>query len=386
MIALAPWQSLLDAIGWVLAQIYDLIPNYGLSIIILTIVIRLLLLPLGIKQIKSMQHMQAIQPKLKELQKKHKGNKQKIQEEQMRLYKEAGVNPLGGCLPLLLQFPILIAMYSVLRAPVPNADYNPDAPAGSPESVEYVNNHLPTDSQLYADLTQHNQSGEMFGFMNLQCSLLQAGSQVEVPNRAGEPSGEIIDCGDARFPDVIPYVVLLLLMIGSTFYQQQQMQKASPPGSQTSQQQAIMRVMPLMFAFFGLSFPAGLVLYWTTSNIFQIGQQYALLRAGHIGPDALEKRIEEQRARAAARGGEPEKEGFMQRLMAKAESAQEQRDVQTGKKPPPRKKPASGGSRSAGSKPTGQKPTSQKPTNKKPPGKGPAPGNQLGKPTDEDQR
>jgi YidC/Oxa1 family membrane protein insertase len=374
MIALGPWQTLLDGIGWVLAQIYDVIPNYGLSIIVLTVVIRLLLLPLGIKQIKSMQHMQAIQPKLKELQKKHKGNKQKIQEEQMRLYKEAGVNPLGGCLPLLLQFPILIAMYSVLRAPVPNADYDPAAPAGTPESVQYVNNHLPTDSQLYADLTEHNQGGEMFGFMNLQCSLLQAGSQVDVPNSAGEPSGDIIDCGDSRFPDVIPYVLLLLVMIGSTFYQQQQMQKASPPGSQTSQQQAIMRVMPLMFAFFGLSFPAGLVLYWTTSNLFQIGQQYALLRAGHIGPDALERRIEEQKARAAAQSDQPQKEGIMQRMMAKAEEAQKQRETQTGKKPssskkpPPSKKPAQGGT---------------KPTKKPPTGKGPAPGNQLGKGKDQ---
>lgn len=369
MIAFGPWQTLLDAIGWVLAQIYSVVPNYGLSIIILTLVIKLLLLPLGIKQIKSMQHMQAIQPKLKELQKKHKGNKQKIQEEQMRLYKEAGVNPLGGCLPLLLQFPILIAMYSVLRAPVPNADYDPAAAPGTPESVQYTNNHLPTDSSLYSDLTTHNQSGGMFAFMNLQCSLVQAGSQVEVPNSAGEPSGEVIDCGEARFPDVIPYVLLLVIMVGSTYYQQQQMQKASPPGSQSSQQQAIMRVMPLMFAFFGLSFPAGLVLYWTTSNLFQIGQQWFLLRAGHIGPDALEKRIEEQRARAAAKGDQPQKEGFMQRLMSKAEEAQQQREIQ-GALP----------QKSSSGKPAKGKPSAQKkpPAQKKPaPGKGPAPGNQL---------
>jgi YidC/Oxa1 family membrane protein insertase len=366
VIAFAPWQMLLDAIGWVLAQIYSVIPNYGLSIIILTLVIKLLLLPLGIKQIKSMQHMQAIQPKLKELQKKHKGNKQKIQEEQMRLYKEAGVNPLGGCLPLLLQFPILIAMYSVLRAPVPNADFDPAAAPGTPESVQYTNNHLPTDSTLYADLTTHNQSGEMFAFMNLQCSLIQAGSQVEVPNSAGEPSGEVIDCGDSRFPDVIPYVLLLVIMIGSTYYQQQQMQKASPPGSQSSQQQAIMRVMPLMFAFFGLSFPAGLVLYWTTSNLFQIGQQWFLLRAGHIGPDALEKRIEEQKARAAAKADQPQKEGLMQRLMSKAEEAQQQRESRGG----------------GPAKPTSGKQSQGRPAPKKKPpgGKGPAPGNQLNRP------
>ena len=76
-----------------------------------------MLFPLGVKQIKSMQHMQAIQPKIKDIQQKYKGNKQKAQEETMKLYKEAGVNPLGGCLPVLAQFPILIAMYAVIRAP-----------------------------------------------------------------------------------------------------------------------------------------------------------------------------------------------------------------------------------------------------------------------------
>ena len=111
------FQYLLDGLGWVLARIYDVIPNYGVSIVVLTLLIRFLLFPLGMKQIKSMQHMQAIQPKIKEIQKKYKDNKQKVQEETMKLYKEAGVNPLGGCLPVLAQFPILISMYAVIRAP-----------------------------------------------------------------------------------------------------------------------------------------------------------------------------------------------------------------------------------------------------------------------------
>ena len=117
---IGPFQALLDAIGWLLAWLYDLTGNFGFAIIILTVVFRVVLLPLGIKQIKSMQAMQALQPKIKEIQKKYKGNKQKVQEQTMKLYQEYGVNPLGGCLPLLLQFPILIAMYSVIRAPVPS--------------------------------------------------------------------------------------------------------------------------------------------------------------------------------------------------------------------------------------------------------------------------
>ena len=122
---IAPFQWLLDAIGWVLAWLYDLVGNFGIAIIILTIVFRIVLLPLGIKQIKSMQAMQALQPKIKEIQKRFKGNKQKIQEQTMKLYQEYGVNPLGGCLPLLLQFPILIAMYPRSARPSPTRRTTP---------------------------------------------------------------------------------------------------------------------------------------------------------------------------------------------------------------------------------------------------------------------
>jgi len=344
-----PWQVLLDGLGSVLAWIYDLVPNYGVTIILLTILIRLVLLPLGIKQIKSMQAMQAIQPKVKELQKKFKGNKQRQQEETMKLYREAGVNPLGGCLPLLLQFPILIAMYSILRAPQPNAVYDP---VDNPDVPVFVNNHLPLESELYADVTNDRNMG--FLFMNLQCSLLQAGTEAEVPNSRNQPSGIHHDCGDARFPDAIPYGVLLAVMIGSTLISQRQMQKASPPGAASQQQQLLLKVMPVMFGVFGLQFPAGLVLYWTVSNLFQMGQQTFLLRAGHIGPQALERRIAENKAKASS---EPQSQrtGLMARMMERAEEAQKQR-TQSGrggsarnapKKPPPKgkRRPSGGSSR-----------------------------------------
>ena len=112
------FQGILDSIGWILAQIFAVVGNYGLAIIVLTILVRVVLLPLGIKQIRSMHNMQSLQPKIKALQAKYKGNKQKQQEEIMKLYRESGVNPLSGCWPVLLQFPILIRMYAVLRPPV----------------------------------------------------------------------------------------------------------------------------------------------------------------------------------------------------------------------------------------------------------------------------
>jgi YidC/Oxa1 family membrane protein insertase len=305
------------------------------SIIVLTLLIRLLLLPLGIKQIKSMQAMQAIQPKVKELQRKYKGNKAKAQEETMKLYREAGVNPLGGCLPLLLQFPILIAMYSVL-APAPYQPVTVQGQAGYELSGKV---HLPPDSAIFEAIVTH-QEGQ-FLLMNLQCSLLQAGTQATLREEGGDPvqpgvqlymdgrpvdgfvSRPALDCGETRFPAAVPYAILLAVMIGTTFYSQRQMQKASPATAQSQQQQVLLRVMPVMFGVFGLNFAAGLVLYWTMSNAIQIGQQAALLKAGHIGPDAMERRMAEARERAKSGGT---RQGFMQRMQERAEAAQKERE------------------------------------------------------------
>ncbi|MDH5223752.1 MAG: YidC/Oxa1 family membrane protein insertase [Actinomycetota bacterium] len=363
------FQVLLDSIGWILAWLYDVIPNYGVAIIVLTLLLRFLLFPLGMKQIKSMQAMQALQPKIKEIQKKYKGNKAKAQEETMRLYKEAGVNPLGGCLPVLAQFPLLIAMYAVIRAP----GYEPVTIDNQPAYM-ITNNHLPTDSALFASVVTHQGTG--FVGLNLQCSASQAGSvqnstikdsegeavkpgvQLVGSNRQALDSFEskpVIPCGTDGLTSKIGYVLLLGLMIGTSFYQTLQTQRASPQGAASSQQQMILRVMPLFFGFIGFSFPAGLVLYWTVSNLFMIGQQTLLLRAGHIGPDALDRRMAEQKAKMAAETDKPKKKGLIAGMMERAEEEQKRREAEAKKKPasgsrgsPPqrrKKKPGSGGKR-----------------------------------------
>jgi YidC/Oxa1 family membrane protein insertase len=362
LVANVLWQGLLNALGSVLAWIYDIIPNYGIAIIVLTLAIRLLLLPLGIKQIKSMQHMQALQPKLKELQKKYKNNRQKQQEEQMKLYKEAGVNPLGGCLPMLLTLPFLFAMYAVIRPPTLTPSQDPL----HKNAFVVANNHLPQDSALFQNVLTHQNTD--FLFLNLQCNLVGAGTQVPIKYKdpadgqvkqlpgQGNPTqptpaqilgkdGTVLpftaqtrgtlDCGHTRFPDMIPYILLLAIMVGSTFFQTWQMQRASPKDSQSSQQQAITRVMPLMFAFFGLQFPAGLVLYWTVSNGLQVAQQTYLLHAGHIGPEALERRMAEQNAKAA---NATPKRGVMSWMTERAQAIQKQRDQ------PPKPRPKGDGS------------------------------------------
>jgi len=276
MIAVQIWQSILNALGSVLAWLYSIIPSYGIDIIILTIMIRLLLLPLGVKQIRSMQATQALQPKLKALQQKYKNDKQRLYQETQNLYKEYGYNPLSGCLPLLLQLPVLIALFAVLRT---QGGYIAQGNGGHIPKSENPNS-------LYQAIV-HNETGFIkgTGFLgtNLLCSAVQSGKgEVSTippgskpPAGKGPPDVTTLNCGGS-FPANMPYYLLALLMVGTTYFQQRQMTRASPAGS-NNQQQAIMRIMPLLFGFWGFIFPAGLVVYWSTTNTIQIGQQWFLL-------------------------------------------------------------------------------------------------------------
>src|SRR5262245_17011544 len=367
VLALAPWQALLNALGHVVAFIYNLVPNYGVTIILLTVTIRLILLPLGIKQVRSMQHMQIVQPKIKQLQAKYKGNKQKQQEEIMKLYKEYGVNPFSGCWPVLLQFPILIAMYSVLRWPqhpihVPtNSDLYAAVSVQIPETLPPGDpNGDPVTSQAQIDQLEKagdlpgETGGTSFLSMNLLCSALHAGNPdatLAGKSSTGQNLAYPVDCGSTVW-DRIPYYVFAALMFGTTFYQQRQMQQASPPGA-SSQQQALLKVMPVLFGVFGIFFPAGLVLYWTVSNGWQIGQQYFMLKSRPTAEQLAES--------AKSKPQKAQRKGFMASMMERAEAERERRGTGT-------------------AKPGNRKPGSQKPGSNPKRGSNPKPGNNPKKP------
>jgi YidC/Oxa1 family membrane protein insertase len=292
-----------------------------------------------------MQHMQLVQPKVKAVQQKYKGNKQKQQEEVMKLYREYGVNPFSGCWPVLLQFPILIAMYSVLRFP--------QHPIHIPENTQLYNvvtaQIPPVTSPQEIPPKPQPSDGTEFLWMNLLCPASQAGNPNAKLGDRISVNGETVsvqypvDCGSGGATRV-PYYVFVVLMFGTTYFQQRQMQKASPPGASSSQQQALLRIMPIMFGVFGFFFPAGLVVYWTTSNLWQIGQQYFMLRTRPSAEDL-----------AAKADGKKDKKGFMASLMDRMSDERQRREGPTSKStggskadpaprpsPPPRK-PGSGG-------------------------------------------
>lgn len=207
---------LYDLLGKLLYGIYSLLQNYGLAIIAFTIVVKVFLLPLALKQTNSMKRMQEIQPKLQALQQKYKNDKQKLNEKMMELYKEYNYNPASGCLPLLVQFPILIGLFRVLQNP-----------------------------QLYVfpEGTYENVVQSFLWLPNL-----------------GNPD---------------PYYILPILAAITT-YLSNKMISTSNSGDQT--QKTMNMVMPLMIGWISLKFPSGLALYWVVSNIFQMIQQYVIMR------------------------------------------------------------------------------------------------------------
>jgi YidC/Oxa1 family membrane protein insertase len=205
-IAIMPQWSL-DALDSVLQFWYDQVGNWGVAIILLTFTIRILILPLTFKSVKSMQALQVLQPEMKKLQERYKDDKQRLNQEMMKFYQENKVNPLGSCLPLLLQIPFFIGLFELLRSEAFKSEIS-DNP-----------------SFLFIDNLADPMTGFWLGFM------------------------------------VVLYIATQLIATMIT----------SLGGDKT--QQRIMFALPFVFAVFIINFPAGLILYWVTTNVWTIGQQ-----------------------------------------------------------------------------------------------------------------
>ena len=205
--------------------------HWGFAIILFTLIIRIVLFPLTLSQIKGMQAQKEIQPKIQELQKKYGKDRERITQEQMKLYQEAGVNPLSGCLPLVIQMPILFGLYAALVAIGPsldNASFFWISDLGFPKYTQGM------------------------GWVS---ELFNGGEYVRL----------------------ISYLILPILLVISQFVMQRWMTPAAPStgnDSQANMMKQMTYVMTFMFGFFTLQVPAGLTLYWVTSNLLQMLQQW----------------------------------------------------------------------------------------------------------------
>lgn len=211
--------------------------HWGFAIIVFTLLIKILTLPLTISQIRGMQAQKEMQPKIQELQKKYKGDREKIAAEQMKLYQEAGINPLSGCLPLLVQMPVLIGLYAALVTIGP----------------------LLTNSRWFwiPDL----------GFPTYNLGLGWLSTEFAAGN----------------YTLLISYLILPILLMVSQVWMQKMMTPPTTDPQMKSMQQVTM-MMTVMFGFFTLQVPAGLTLYWVTSNLLQMLQQWIFTRVGISPP------------------------------------------------------------------------------------------------------
>jgi YidC/Oxa1 family membrane protein insertase len=228
------FQPLIDVFEAVLKFFHNSIGvPWGWSIVLLTVVIRALLVPLTVKQFHSMQKLQRLQPELKAIQTKYKDDKQRQQQEMMKFYKENQVNPLGSCLPLVAQLPVFISLFYMLRSSLRH-DICPDInPAHAAHTVP-CGSHGDASFLFVHDLTNK-----------------AAGATL---------------------------VVLIILYVGTQLASSLMM--SSPTMDRTQRQ--IMLVMPLFFVIFIISFPAGVIVYWITTNAWTILQQYVVRK--RIGP------------------------------------------------------------------------------------------------------
>jgi YidC/Oxa1 family membrane protein insertase len=232
------FNSLIEGLGSILFFFHDLVEGvvglhaWGWAIIFLTITVRIFLLPLAIKQINSMRGMQKLQPEMKKIQTKYKTDRdmmkknpekyrerrQKQQEEMMALYKEHGVNPAAGCLPLLLQMPIFFALFRLLQ------------------------------------------------------------DSARVPELTGAPFYLVDDLSTIASTADLGAMALVILMGATTFYSQKQMMASNPNSAQNQQQKILLYVMPVMLLIFAFQMPVGVLLYWVTTNVWTIAQQFVMFR------------------------------------------------------------------------------------------------------------
>ncbi len=241
-VMLAFWilDPIYGAMGRVLAFFYSVIASYGVAIALLTVAVRIFLIPLTTKQVKSQQAMQRIQPELKRLQAKHKNDRQKLNEEMMKFYKENKVNPLAGCLPILLQAPLFIVLYRLIL----DLSHK-DGPK-----------HVPHDSKLFTSLVESGGEMVSWGF--------------DLARSASSVSG---------FGKAFPYYILVALTVATGYFQQRQMTARLPKDSINPQMQMITKIFPAIIGVVSLSVPAGVVVYFIVSNLWQIGQQAVTFRA-----------------------------------------------------------------------------------------------------------
>ena len=308
------FEPLYDLMGTLIAFFYALIPNYAVAIALLTLLVMIVTAPLTVKSTKSMVAMQRLSPELKKIQQKYKGDRQTLNEEMMKLYKEHGVNPAGGCLPMLAQFPVFIILYGVIKGlantitrgknglPVSLSD-----PKGiCHQAICALPRYISTNTKLYRNLVHSPGNIPAFG-INLADKVLGHHSVVTA----------------------LPYALLILIAIGLQYFQMRQLNRRNPQMAQANpQMQMMQRYMPLLFAVIYINIAAGVNIYFIISSLCRIGIQEAIFRSGALSKAApAAEGVLPSRAGGGTTGA-PRRRTMMERLADMQQQALQQKEAQ----------------------------------------------------------
>lgn len=291
-------------LGQLLYFIYNTIAfhNYGLSLVLFTIIVKLALLPLTLKQLKSTAKMQEIQPELQKIQQRYKNDKEKLNQEMMKLYQEKGVNPAGGCLPMLVQLPILFALFYVIRKPLTYMfGWTKEAMAAvlvkiMEVSPAFFTGNYPAAGDVVAAKADPAAVVKLFDMKNAYYEIKVVEAVNSIPDLVQNGTEmikltfmKIFNLGTVptynfqlikENPGVyIPALLLVLLTVGTTFLSTKMSMAKSMQGGNSNPQMAqtnktMMYFGPLMTLLISFQAPLGLSLYWLLSNLVQMAQQY----------------------------------------------------------------------------------------------------------------
>ena len=280
------FHPLFELFGLILAGLYAVWPNYGFAITGLTVIIMLALTPITVKSTKSMLAMQRLQPEMKKLQAKYKGpeNREMLNQEMMKLYKDNGTSPFGACLPSLLQMPFLIVLYSLIRGLsylVPKGQSYTNSAGQTVKCVAKAGcaspRYIPTSSQMHSALIASN--GQMHWWFGMDLSSLPF-SHHATP---GSASQAVL---------VLPYLLLIGAAMFLQFYQMKQMNSRNPQAAAANpQMQQMQKFFPIIFGVIYLRVPAGATIYMVVSSAMRIGTQEFMFRSGMVTPVVHEREI-----------------------------------------------------------------------------------------------
>ncbi len=279
------FDSLADLVAW----FYSIWPSYGMSVVFLTLTVMVFVTPLTLKSTKSMLQMQRLQPELKAIQNRHKDDRQKMNEELMAFYQENGINPLGGCLPMLIQMPVFLVLFRVVQGLTRRVS-SVGEQAGWTSGRFGSKGVLDTDAILSTErvFDPDNVSVTSDLYQRLSGSTEMVSWGIDLSRSAQSVMR------DSVF-SALPYFILIGFVLVTSVYQQRQIQGRNTGAQINPQQQMIMKFMPYMLPVFSFTMPAALVVYFVISNVYRIGQQGYITHSLYSGDDSIGAQIAKQR-------------------------------------------------------------------------------------------